>query len=276
MYHLNILPKLITFGQKEIKSTIEVDSFEKLYRCFKKLKETNKENKANSLNFNPGIFIDTRVINANVSDMTFLVLDIDDEMRINDIIKILNGFNMFIYTTHSHSVEKHKYRVIVNIDKNIKASDYKNFMIGFTTFYGLTVDKACFNLGRGFIIPPSFSKMGYFKGNKIVTDNFIKEGERIEEDEETSRILDKNFRELENGYRSDDSNDKWQSVKYVTKVAQNIIDSEFGSGSGYTTIHKLLWMFEQNNAVEPDIYLPAYIDMCNNKEQLRKYYRKIF
>lgn len=75
--------------------------------------------------FSPATFNGTRS-KEHVQDISLLVLDSDDGTTLEEIItkcKTLN-YNFFIYTTHSHTEEKHKFRVVFPLATPIPANIY--------------------------------------------------------------------------------------------------------------------------------------------------------
>jgi len=63
----------------------------------------------------------------NVASVSAYVLDIDDGTPVADVEARLDGLTYVIYSTHSHTPEKQKYRVVVFLSAEVSAVDWAAF-----------------------------------------------------------------------------------------------------------------------------------------------------
>jgi hypothetical protein len=85
----------------------------------------------------------------NLISIGGIVLDVDDQYSIEDIVKLLDGVHMIIYTTFRHTWEHNKFRVVIPFSQPLLAADIacrERSMI--ETFPG--VDHASFSVSQSF------------------------------------------------------------------------------------------------------------------------------
>ena len=104
-----------------------------------------------------------------VSEVSCLILDIDQNITIEKAMDLLEGFTYFLYTTRNHHLEKRKsngsrevvgkacdrFRIVLPLSENISAKQYKNLWLGFTEkfFEKGEIDQAPKNPASAFFHP---------------------------------------------------------------------------------------------------------------------------
>lgn len=85
----------------------------------------------------------------NVVAIHGIVLDVDEHMNIESVINLLDGVEYVLYTTFRHTIEKHKFRVIIPFSQPLKSEDIKGRQQSIIeTFPG--VDNASFTVSQSF------------------------------------------------------------------------------------------------------------------------------
>lgn len=92
---------------------------------------------------------------ASVTHSTALVYDIDDGTKWDDIVDVLTiwGIRWWAYTTHSHTEEHHRFRVVLGIDEAIPASIHRTAWLAVKDYMGWRVDESCKDICRLYYIP---------------------------------------------------------------------------------------------------------------------------
>lgn len=86
---------------------------------------------------------------GNVVNITGIVLDVDEQMTIEQAITMLDGLEYVLYTTFRHTVEKHKFRIVIPFTRPLLAEDIAGRQASITeTFPG--VDSASFTVSQSF------------------------------------------------------------------------------------------------------------------------------
>jgi len=95
--------------------------------------------------------------NAILTDIDFLIFDIDDGLTIEEVHNMFNryDFKIMTLTTTSHTEEHHKFRVLIPLSQKTTFKDtqeYKEFLKLFNEkYFNNQVDKACLEAGRAYI-----------------------------------------------------------------------------------------------------------------------------
>ena len=85
----------------------------------------------------------------NLISIDGLVLDVDQQYSIEDIVQLLNGIHMIIYTTFRHTWEHNKFRVVIPFSQPLLAKDIPSRERSIMeTFPG--VDAASFSVSQSF------------------------------------------------------------------------------------------------------------------------------
>jgi hypothetical protein len=108
---------------------------------------------------------------ANLVSIGGLVLDVDNQHSIEDIIKLLDGVHMIIYTTYRHTWAHNKFRVVIPFSRPLLAEDIAGRERSIIeTFPG--VDHASFSVSQSF----------YFHGSNNEAEAFscVVEGELVD------------------------------------------------------------------------------------------------
>ena len=86
---------------------------------------------------------------GNVVSITGIVLDIDSDKTIEQAIELLDGIEYVLYTTFRHTIQKHKFRVVIPFSKPLLATDIAGRQQDIiNTFPG--VDNASFTVSQSF------------------------------------------------------------------------------------------------------------------------------
>lgn len=86
---------------------------------------------------------------GNVVSITGIVLDIDSDKTIEQAIELLDGIEYVLYTTFRHTMEKHKFRVVIPFSKPLLREDIAGRQQDIiNTFPG--VDNASFTVSQSF------------------------------------------------------------------------------------------------------------------------------
>jgi hypothetical protein len=103
---------------------------------------------------------------ANLVALSGIVLDYDKGISIIDSMDRLNGLEYVLYTTFNHTVDDHRFRVVIPFSKPLLAEDIPKKLDSMKeTFPG--VDNASFSVSQGFYFhaghndPVSFHNRGY-------------------------------------------------------------------------------------------------------------------
>lgn len=91
--------------------------------------------------------------NAYVGTVNAMVLDFDQGQPLDEIMQALKPLGYWGHTTHSHTDEKPKFRVILPLSAPVPASEWREFWESFIEDTGLQVDKACKDPARVFYLP---------------------------------------------------------------------------------------------------------------------------
>jgi len=103
---------------------------------------------------------------ANLIALSGIVLDYDKDVTIEDAITRLDGLEYVLYTTFNHTIDDHRFRVVIPFSKPLLAEDIPKKLDSMReTFPG--VDNASFSVSQGFYFhaghndPISFHHRGY-------------------------------------------------------------------------------------------------------------------
>lgn len=93
--------------------------------------------------------------NKDVEAITLLVVDSDHGVPINEVVGRFSGFKGVTYTTHSHTPEKPKCRVVLPLAAPIQAADYPAFIEGAKDRFGSDIfdEQASRNLSQAYYLP---------------------------------------------------------------------------------------------------------------------------
>lgn len=104
-------------------------------------------------------------IKAQKANPTNLLgLDFDDETnKISEVLEFFKDYSYFFYTSHSHTLEHHKFRIILELDcyinDNSEARLLSDIIKNRLLERGILIDTACKDISRRFFIP-SLDKNG--------------------------------------------------------------------------------------------------------------------
>ena len=133
----------------------------------------------------------TKTSRDNFQYITGLILDIDDNLSIEEAKEEFKDYKYIIYTTHNHTNEKNKYRLILDFDTyEMNLTEYEQFIKGFETFRIYNkIDKASFSVSQRFVCPSINSLYYYNEGKPLEIFDYIKIGKK-------QLTLDKKYREF--------------------------------------------------------------------------------
>ncbi|MGE6612527.1 hypothetical protein ACQKFG_18595 [Peribacillus sp. NPDC076916] len=123
------------------------------------------ENLGKGKTFIPAVFKDKEGVIKRQKDYWYsqevIALDFDDGMTLNEAVKEFSDKAVFIYTTFSHTEEKHKFRVVFGLDRIIHKIEEFDDIIGELMTKYPQADSHCTDCTRLL-----------FGGNKIIELNF--------------------------------------------------------------------------------------------------------
>lgn len=91
--------------------------------------------------------------NASIDTVNAMVLDFDSGESIDDIVVKLNPLGFWGHTTHSHTDEHPKFRIIIPMTAPVKAEEWRGFWSAFIADLRLTNDKSCCDPARIYYKP---------------------------------------------------------------------------------------------------------------------------
>lgn len=120
--------------------------------------------------------------NTNVVGWSFLALDVDGGADFYQVQEQLERqeLNFFMHTTASHTEEKHKFRVFVEIVNPVIAEDVADFWHGANHRFGGIADQQCKDKSRGYYLPsnlPGLIMAHNITGFPLKTQPLIQYGE---------------------------------------------------------------------------------------------------
>lgn len=102
--------------------------------------------------FSPAIFNGTRA-KMNVKAVSMAVADIDDGVQIDALRPSIAGFSWVAYSSHSHTAEHHKYRIVLPLSRDVSTVEWAAFWEGFNQLLGCHCDTACRDVSRLYYLP---------------------------------------------------------------------------------------------------------------------------
>lgn len=165
---------LLKEGQKQESrpTSHEVSSFEKLFGQPKTYSEKSKIPHWNISEYIQPLVIPCdltlsprKIHNLGLESTKYLVLDYDTNSNINETLEHFSKYRLWFHTSFNHTIEIPKFRVILELDKNISNDEFK--LIRNPEYYNLfkqyfyNVDLSCFSTKRFFAIPAL--KVGFEK-----------------------------------------------------------------------------------------------------------------
>ena len=111
-----------------------------------------------------GYLIDGKRSKATVKYRNLLTLDVDyGECGLMDCIQICAYFKMLIYTTHKHSTEKERFRIVIPLNRNVNNLEYEALGRMVASIIGIdNFDDTTYDYSR-LMYFPSTSKDGEFR-----------------------------------------------------------------------------------------------------------------
>ncbi len=116
--------------------------------------------------FTPASFRGDRRLKAEADEISLMVFDIDEGNRTLAEVKVAvesRGWSALAYSTHSHTAECPKYRVVLPMSRPWRAADYPSQVVANADWrrrylataaaLGLTVDEKCTDVSRLFFLP---------------------------------------------------------------------------------------------------------------------------
>jgi putative DNA primase/helicase len=123
--------------------------------------------------------------NRNVGSLQLAVLDIDNGFSIEAMLEKLKGLGLCAYchSSYSHTIETHKYRVILLLSRNVSATDWALVWGGINTMMGGISDQATKDPARLYYLPsrPHDSTGHFFHvadGHAVDVDQLISDAKQ--------------------------------------------------------------------------------------------------
>ena len=107
--------------------------------------------------FGPYSLSDAKRGNSNVIEVSLLVFDIDDSQgkSANDIVNLVQGYDVIAHTTWSHTEQEPRYRLIVRLLKSVPVKHFTAVRDGFLSLnpaLASIIDKACSDVSRAYYL----------------------------------------------------------------------------------------------------------------------------
>ena len=128
---------------------------------------------------------------ANVIELSMMVFDVDDGTTFNHHY-LFCDYRYYAHTTHSHTEDHHKWRLVLPFKKPIKRENWRRaWQAGKNLFQhrtGSDIDGACKDPARMYYIAPPFGEHLFFDGSQ--EGNFLKlNWESIPEEKPKNKIV---------------------------------------------------------------------------------------
>lgn len=124
---------------------------------WQKLQIDHKEmpRKEDAFLWSPVVLSDMARRSASVTHVSALVYDFDNGTTWDDVNAVLScyGLRFWMYTTHSHTVDHHKFRAVLGLDEAIPADLFPKVWKEYAKLLGWEVDENCKDLGRLYYVP---------------------------------------------------------------------------------------------------------------------------
>lgn len=124
--------------------------------------------------FSSGIFLDNTRNNENFRSSSLVTLDIDDgKMTIQEAKKKLKGYAHIVYTTRSHDILKHSFRIIVVLSKPVSGDmAFSAAVKEFSEKLGIPTDPKTLDAAHIFWVPGKNSLFACEGGKAFVPSKF--------------------------------------------------------------------------------------------------------
>jgi len=115
----------------------------------------------------------------NILSSTGIILDIDENLTIKEASLIFNKYNNILYTSHSHSAQHHKFRIILELEQplyNLEELECFNALFKERykkLFENNEIDNSTLALNRGFCEPGPNSHFIYNKNKSTISLNSL-------------------------------------------------------------------------------------------------------
>jgi hypothetical protein len=183
--------------------------------------------------------------NANLSQIDIFLLDIDNGLTIEEVLKI--PLNLMCLTTTSHSKEKDKFRVFLPLSEPISLENNEEFkeLMGLisSTYFGGAVDVATMEIGRAYI---STTRAESFVNNSSElldpTELLVKVRRNL--------VL-KEFSKLVNTEQSISLRTRPVTIEEVLKYPKvKALIKQLGDGNNYLPVYKIMGISKKADSVK--------------------------
>ncbi len=278
---INILPQINTYEEIHVLGSQTV-SFDELPKLFKEFESDEEKMETFNYSFQELKYDESHYIKDTVGRVHCIVLDIDNDNsskmvsteKTHILLKKLN-INHFIATTHTHSEEKHKFRIIIPLFVPINADIWDSFKQQFEQlklWKLLSPDMHSLERGRRFILPPKGSITFFYNGGETFNPvNLLSKAVMSREKKRKKRIV-KNGVSYHPDLFDDDTT---KPFKYYQKIVENR-SSDFHKGNRDNWINTTIFILQKNKCEPDDIHtlLDDYIKKMSPNEQ-NKFNKKI-
>lgn len=193
-----------------------------------------------------------KIHNLGLNTTKYLVLDYDKDINLQNILEKFRKYRFWFHTSYNHTTETPKFRVILELDKEISNDEFKlirdpEFYPLFSHYFG-NVDLSCFSTKRFFAIPalkPGFENLYEWKIQEgelfkydelryyfnIIRQTMQKKYEKMIKTEQKPSSVEKKLAQLEKNIRKFDINNRGKSrgtnakIYGYVKVAEKITGS---------------------------------------------------
>lgn len=135
------------------------------------------KNKKNSEAWTPALFEDDVRLDTKVISLSMIVLDFDDGAATLEYLEDrTRGLECFIHTTHQHSIESPRYRVIIPFCVPVPAEKWDEKWEKFYRFFEGKPDPSCRNKGHLYFYPSCSEE------NKEISEGKLYQGHLLDPD----------------------------------------------------------------------------------------------
>lgn len=202
----------------------------------------------------------------NAISLSYLILDFEKSISIQDFIDKYKEFQFYLYTSFSHKIKdsSDRYRIIIPLDRDYTIEEYIDFSTKLKlekghcvlSKYFEGVDKSCFGIGFGQKAPGD-NGFYFYHINEGKTFSFSDIPKRLVDRFKSSIAIDKSVTSLKNKrqYATTSTMNDFEKVKYYKEKLTNTVKrlhqennfnwSKTGTGQGtdqwlYKAAHSLV------------------------------------
>ena len=171
--------------------------------------------------------------NAKLENIDMLIIDIDDGLKIDEVIENC-PFQIMTLTTTSHTEEHHKFRgfILLNESISLKNNDEYRELLSLIDkkYFGSYCDTACFESGRAYITTTNADYQINDKDNLLDCKQLLKEVKM--------NLLAKKLQNIDTQVSINTQSHTIEEVKRFPKVMELV--SQFRKGNHYSPVYRIM------------------------------------